>query len=270
MKVLFFKINFLKVALFAAFALLSVLSSCKKEEEPKPTVNTTSIAPASSNGRDNINLGCVSISNRNVTISVWDNGAIDGDIVSVYVNGKLVIDEVEMDGPSNKYSVDVALDYEGFNYVLLYAHNEGTYSPNTASLSIDDGVSPRTFELSSDLNTNGYVDLLVNGSQHNLTCSNGGGGNNNGGGGNNNSTIGSATFWTQTDLGCGSITVSCGGTTQTITSYYSSGNPGCSASGCANFSLAPGTYNYSASCSSYTWDGTITVTAGNCSTMRLY
>jgi hypothetical protein len=268
--------NFEKIAKnltsFVVFVLsLMLFLSCddKKKDDPTPAtnVNNTSITPANSFSRTNKKLGCLDISGRSVKISVWDNGSIDGDIVSVYVNGKKVIDEVTMDGPSNKYSVNVDLDYSGFNYILLYAHNVGTISPNTASMSINDGSGDKTFQISSDLSTNGYFDIVVGGSQSGVTCS--GGGNNTGGG---TSSTGRVVFWTAKDQQCGTISVSVNGLSGSITSFYSASTPTCGASGCATFTLPPGTYNWSASCSGgYTWGtySTVTVTAGGCATMKL-
>lgn len=94
-------------------------------------------------------------------------------------------------------------------------------------------------------------------------CDGGGGG---GGGGSN---TGSAMFWTSSDLGCGNISVSLSSSSGTISQYYSSGTPECGASGCANFTLAPGTYNFTASCSSKNWSGSINVTEDGCSRIRL-
>lgn len=88
------------------------------------------------------------------------------------------------------------------------------------------------------------------------------------GSGSGGATTGNAMFWIASDLGCGSINVSINGQSKTISSFYST-SPSCGASGCANFTLAPGTYNYSASCSGKTWSNTITVTAGGCSKMQL-
>ncbi len=46
-----------------------------------------SIVPPSFGGRTNNVLGTVNLASKKVTISVWDHGSIDGDIVSIYVNG---------------------------------------------------------------------------------------------------------------------------------------------------------------------------------------
>lgn len=83
------------------------------------------------------------------------------------------------------------------------------------------------------------------------------------------SAYGDGTFWTQTDLGCGNITVIINGVSRIISSYYAS-RPSCGSYGCANFNLPVGTYPFTASCNSYNWEGEIEITDGGCSTMRLY
>lgn len=82
-------------------------------------------------------------------------------------------------------------------------------------------------------------------------------------------TTGEAMFWIASDLGVGSITVSCNGVSRTFNNYYSSGAPNCGATGAANFTLNPGTYNYTASGGTKTWSGSITVNSGGCSKMQL-
>ncbi len=88
------------------------------------------------------------------------------------------------------------------------------------------------------------------------------------GNGNGNGT-GKATFWTQSDFGCGNISVYISNTSGTISGYFSGGNPGCEANASANFQLTPGTYEWTASCGNYNWNGNITVNEGSCSTMQL-
>ncbi|WP_310008366.1 hypothetical protein [Flavobacterium granuli] len=88
-------------------------------------------------------------------------------------------------------------------------------------------------------------------------------------GGSTGTNTGQAMFWTASDFGVGSITVTCNGSSKTIDSYYSSGVPDCGATGGANFNLDPGTYSYSASGGSLKWSGNITVTNGGCFKMQL-
>lgn len=152
----------MKKKLLFALPVLFVLTftSCSKDDGP--TRNNESIIPDSFLDRLNEHLGTVEVGNREITISVWDHGQIDGDIISIYVNGDEIIAERTLNGPADKYVVTTTLEYNGYNYLLLYAHNEGSISPNTASLSINDGENTKEFVLEANLETNGAVDLIVN------------------------------------------------------------------------------------------------------------
>jgi hypothetical protein len=97
----------------------------------------------------------------------------------------------------------------------------------------------------------------------------GNGGNGAGGSGSGSANKGQVMFWASSDLGCGNITVSCNGSSAQV-SAYSSTAPSCGTIGAATFSLSPGTYNYSASCTGgLTWSGTATVTANGCNKIQL-
>ncbi|MFZ4796762.1 MAG: hypothetical protein ACOYMA_04665 [Bacteroidia bacterium] len=86
--------------------------------------------------------------------------------------------------------------------------------------------------------------------------------------GSGSTSNGSIVFWVGSDLGCGTVKVNLNGSTGNISSYYSS-SPSCGASGCANFTLPPGSYSYSASCGSYTWSGTVNATSNGCYKLQL-
>jgi hypothetical protein len=86
--------------------------------------------------------------------------------------------------------------------------------------------------------------------------------------GSGSTSNGSVVFWIASDLGCGNVKVNLNGGTGYISSYYST-SPSCGASGCANFTLPPGSYSYSASCGSYTWSGTVNATSNGCYKMQL-
>lgn len=67
---------------------------------------------------------------------------------------------------------------------------------------------------------------------------------------------------------CSATNVTINGTTRQITQFFSTA-PSCGASGSATFTLNPGTYNYSANCSGATINGTVTVSADQCSNIGL-
>ncbi len=147
---------------FLPFLLLiaALVFSCQNDDE-KPR-NNASIIPDTYLGRNNVELGTVNITDTKIKIKVWDHGSIDGDIVSIYVNEKIAISEQTLRGPNEPIEVEVDLEYLGYNYVLLYAHNEGSISPNTCTMGLFDGIESKSFVLSSNLSTNGAVNVVVN------------------------------------------------------------------------------------------------------------
>ncbi len=259
------KINIL-FPIILLFSLLIV--SCEEEEsdpEPEILVNTTSIIPSSQMGRVNNYLGCIEISSRITSISVWDHGTVDGDIVSIIANGNTIIDSETLRGPSSPITVDYDFGYNGFNYITLYAHNLGSISPNTCTISIN-GVE---FVLEANLDANGAIDVIVGG--YGVDCTDATGGNGNGGGGGTGSGTGDVKFWTNQDYGCGPISVNLSGVgSTTITGYYGS-SPTCNPDSYGgNFNDLPvGTYNYTASCQGYNWSGSVEISEDSCMRFQL-
>ena len=263
------------IPLLFIFSILFI--SCEKEEDSEPElaqveVNTSSIIPSTTLGRENNYLGCIEISSRITSIKVWDHGTVDGDIVSIIANGRTIIDEETLAGPGSPISVDYDFGYNGFNYLTLYAHNLGSISPNTCTVSVN-GID---FVLEANLDANGSIDVIVSG--YGVDCSDatgntgGGGGTGGGGTGGGGSGKGDVKFWTNQDYGCGQITVNLSSVgSSTITGYYYAGTPDCTIDGYGgNFNdLTPGTYNYTASCQGYNWSGTVTISEDSCFKLQL-
>jgi len=131
---------------------------CEKDSAPR---NSTSIIPATTNGRENITLGTEYLNERKITVSVWDHGQIDGDIITIYVNGTKHVTNRKLAGPGGKITFTTTLKYKGYNYILLYAHNVGNIPPNTAAISITSGGVSKEFTLNANLDENGAVNLVV-------------------------------------------------------------------------------------------------------------
>jgi len=87
--------------------------------------------------------------NEKIKISIWDHGRLDGDIVSVYLNGFTVISKHLL--TYSKNPIEITLDPNKPNDLFLYAHNLGEYAPNTVSVEISDGHTSENLILNSDL-----------------------------------------------------------------------------------------------------------------------
>jgi hypothetical protein len=89
------------------------------------------------------------VETENITISLWDHGRQDGDIVSIYLNGEQVVSKHTLTYKKKVY--EVKLDNTKPNDLFLYAHNLGRFAPNTVSMEISDGSTSENIILNSDL-----------------------------------------------------------------------------------------------------------------------
>ena len=84
-----------------------------------------------------------------LTITVWDNRTYDGDVISLFLNEKTILNEFEIS--KNRFDVEVDVSENKEYYLTLFAHNLGKIPPNTVALYISDGVRKKMITLSSNL-----------------------------------------------------------------------------------------------------------------------
>jgi hypothetical protein len=105
-------------------------------------------------GRDVQVERVLEVKSRNVRIKVWDNGTVDGDVLSLFLNGELLLKNYRV--TRNKNTIPVKLE-KPVNYIILHAINTGSISPNTVAVSVDDGVQEQIVIVSSNLKTSGAI-----------------------------------------------------------------------------------------------------------------
>ncbi len=94
------------------------------------------------------------VKNKTVRIRVWDNGTVDGDVLSLFLNGDLIIKNYRV--TRQKYETIVKLD-KPTNFIILHALNVGSISPNTVAVSVDDGFQEQVVIISSNLKNSGAI-----------------------------------------------------------------------------------------------------------------
>jgi hypothetical protein len=99
---------------------------------------------------------------KQIVISIYDNGTVDGDTVSVFHNGKIILAHQRLSGKPVEVTIDVSL-LNPKHEIILFAENLGSMPPNTALLIIQAG--PKRYELRSaaDLTKNASVVFEYNG-----------------------------------------------------------------------------------------------------------
>ncbi len=84
-----------------------------------------------------------------VGIHVWDVEDEDGDIISLYFNGKWILKEYRLTNQEKR--LKVKLEEGADNQLIVYAHNEGSKPPNTAAMIIFTRSGRKNVSLNSDM-----------------------------------------------------------------------------------------------------------------------
>lgn len=94
-----------------------------------------------------------------ITIDLYDNGEIDGDIATIILDGKTILDKQTLGSKAATLSLE--LSKESSEHILqLYADNLGSIPPNTALLVLTCNKKRYEIYLSSNGMVNGSVKLI--------------------------------------------------------------------------------------------------------------
>lgn len=94
------------------------------------------------------------VSSPKLRIRVWDNGTVDGDVVTIFLNGKRLVNNFRVS--KRKWSIPVTLN-EAENLLIIHAEDLGDITPNTVAVSIDDGKKEEVLVISSNLDVSGGI-----------------------------------------------------------------------------------------------------------------
>jgi len=137
-------------------------SIIKNNEDPSFRVRGNNIVPVRKSfaGRSVSYIKELHTKNKYIKVTVYDHGRVDGDIISLYLNGKSVVANYELNKIGRTFEVELE---EGIrNDLFLYAHNLGEIAPNTVAIRIYDGYKQQEFVLNSDLRSCEAVVIYLN------------------------------------------------------------------------------------------------------------
>jgi len=98
----------------------------------------------------------ITVASDSIRLSFYDNAEVDGDSISVFLNGQLVIAHQEL--TERAFNVYIKLDsLKEINEVSMFAENLGKYPPNTALMVVSDGDQRYEIFMSSDFKGNATV-----------------------------------------------------------------------------------------------------------------
>lgn len=115
--------------------------------------------PLHLSNRDVILKDTVEVTNKAITISIWDDSKIDNDVISIKINDEWIVKYLEAKAEKIKFKYFLT---QPENYIILRADNIGTIPPNTTAINIHDGKNSRTIVLNSDMGTSEAIRINLN------------------------------------------------------------------------------------------------------------
>ena len=112
------------------------------------------------NGRKTEVIETVDIDESRVTIKIWDSDKVDGDIISLNLNGYWVLKNYKITDKVKTIMFTLTSDS---NDLILYAENLGRMPPNTAAISVWNGKEKiKELVLNSDKGRSEGIRILRN------------------------------------------------------------------------------------------------------------
>jgi hypothetical protein len=124
----------------------------------KESIAGPSKLPSIVTERKNENMQDLYFKNDSLVLSLYDNGIVDGDTVSVFVNGETVISKQMLKAVAIKKTIYIPSSTDTVQ-LILFAENLGTIPPNTGLLIVRDGDDSYQVHFSADLQTNASITL---------------------------------------------------------------------------------------------------------------
>ena len=133
---------------------LSFLATAKKKPIPEVT-----ITPSSKTNRKIIKIRDIDFSSDSLLLSFYDNGTIDGDTVTVSLNGKILVEKLGLKANAFRITIPTAIKPGDSLLLVMQAESLGLIPPNTGLLIIQDGSTRHEIRFEGDLQKSSAVML---------------------------------------------------------------------------------------------------------------
>ncbi|HTB51364.1 MAG TPA: hypothetical protein VK718_01215 [Ferruginibacter sp.] len=131
-----------------------------EKEKAAPAAETPPAADIATRKMDNDNIQKVYYHSDSLVLSLYDNGIVDGDVVSVVLNGQVLFSKQMLTTKANSKTIYINQGIPDSAMLILYAENLGSIPPNTGLLTVRDGESVYEEFFSADLKTNAGIMLI--------------------------------------------------------------------------------------------------------------
>ena len=147
-----------------ADAVVKITAVEKKEPVATPIIpdikkpdGDITLKAASIAGRKSEFSQVVNFKSDSLQISLYDNGEIDGDTVSVFMNGEVLLAQQGLKAKAIKKTIYLTPGQNDEFTLVMFAESLGKYPPNTGLLVIRDGDDVYNLRFSSDFQKNAGI-----------------------------------------------------------------------------------------------------------------
>lgn len=127
---------------------------------PKPLpVNVAVAAPIDYGNRKIEIIDQLNISSHSLQFTLYDNGDVDGDTVSIIMNGKTIVSRQGLSTNAFTKTIYLTPDMGDSVQIIMYAENLGAIAPNTGLMILNYDKQRREIRFSGDLSKNAAITL---------------------------------------------------------------------------------------------------------------
>jgi hypothetical protein len=124
----------------------------QKIEAPKPTLTIPSVTRS----RQNELTQTITVKQRDVVIRIYDNGEVDDDTISIYMDNKLLLSNKRLSAAP--ITINLKMDENNTEHILvMVAENMGRFPPNTSLMIVQDGDKRYQVRITSTEQKNAMV-----------------------------------------------------------------------------------------------------------------
>jgi len=148
-----------RVAILNAAKVADSLSNAPGKTQPGVlSTADTDAAMEEKINRETTLINSYEFDTPHINVDLFDNGTIDSDAVSVYCNGKLVVNNAMLSYKAVSFSIDASANNRHLEFILI-AENEGSVPPNSALMRITAGKKQFKLFISTSVTKNAKITI---------------------------------------------------------------------------------------------------------------
>ena len=99
----------------------------------------------------------IEVENQNISLTIWDEKEVDGDIISIRFNDQWVIRNYTLSATPKTFNLQAKAGQ--VNYIEMFAEDVGRIPPATTAMIVSDGNRNHKVSLRSTPETNGRIEI---------------------------------------------------------------------------------------------------------------